>query len=281
MRFVAAVRWFVLASGLKRSANSLMNAYARVNSKMICVRGGITYVLDLSEAIDRAIYFGGWEPDTIRFLRRTVHDGDVIIEVGANVGAHTLMLANLVGQEGLIYAFEPTTYAQSKLRVNLARNPTLESRVIIRSELVTNHDHSTPRRVIKSSFPIGIPRRADEDVSAIAIALDDVPLPKLDIIKIDVDGYDFKVLEGATGLLQKFKPLVLIELCEHTLKAQGDSIRDIFGLLNKIGYEATYEDGRPIRDSEEVLAIVGTDSSINGVFLHSGTVTTSNVVDRD
>ena len=145
-------------------------------------------------------------------------------------------------------------------------NPDLKSRIVVRSELVTNHAGQTPVRRIKSSFPIKSGGAPDEVVRAAAIALDNEPFDNVNLLKIDVDGYDFKVLEGATKLLTKFKPCVLVELCESALAAQGDSVRDIFGLLKSLGYGGIYEDGAPIMSSEDILAKIATTTSVNGFF---------------
>jgi FkbM family methyltransferase len=256
----------VRALHLRKPIFAVANAYARISPRRLCTRDGIRYQVDLTEVIDQGIWLYGWEPATIALLKSHTSPGDTVIEVGANVGAHTLLLARLVGPSGTVYAFEPTKYAQSKLRTNIDLNPDLKARIVIRSELVTNHAGQTPVRRIKSSFPVrsgGIPAEA---VRTAAIALDKEPFDRVNLLKIDVDGYDFKVLEGATELLKKFKPYVLIELSEYTLNSQGDSVRDIFGLLRFLGYSGIYDDGTPITSAEEILAKVGTTTSVNGFF---------------
>jgi FkbM family methyltransferase len=257
----------VRALHLQKFVFAGLNAYARLSPRRLCTRHGLRYQVDLTEVIDQGIWLYGWEPATIALLKRYTSPGDTVVEVGANVGAHTLLLAKLVGPAGRVYAFEPTNYAQSKLRINIDLNPDLKARIVIRSELVTNHAGQTPVRRINSSFPVrsggGIPA---EVIQTAAIALDNEPFDRVNLLKIDVDGYDFKVLEGATTLLKKFKPYVLVELSEYTLNAQGDSVRDIFGLLSSLGYGGIYDNGTPIESAEEVLAKVGSTTSVNGFF---------------
>ena len=88
-----------------------LRVYATLFQHHICFRNGVKYSLDLSEAIDFATYFEGWEPETIAFIERYVNQGNTVIEVGANVGIQTLSLAKKVGPKGKIYAFEPTEFA--------------------------------------------------------------------------------------------------------------------------------------------------------------------------
>ena len=252
--------------GLRRPAAAVFRAYARLRPHRVRTLKGITYELDLSETIDRGMYLHGWEPRTAEFLRNSVRADDVVIEVGANVGAHTLLLADLVGPRGTVIAFEPTAWARDKLAANMARNPRLCSRISVRPELVTNHELATPTLNIRSSFPITNWRSSGETVSAAPLALDALSLQRLDLVKIDVDGYDYKVLQGAVRLLAEFRPLVLIELCEYTLNAQGDSVRDILRLMASLGYGASYEDGVAIGSVAEVLQSIGATAHVNGVF---------------
>jgi FkbM family methyltransferase len=259
-------RKMVRALHLRKLIFAGANAYARIRPRRLCVRDGIRYQVDLTEVIDQGIWLYGWEPATIALLKSHTSPGDTVIEVGANVGAHTLLLAKLVGPSGTVYAFEPTEYAQGKLRTNMELNPDLKARIVIRSELVTNHAGQTPVRRIKSSFPIRSGGTPDEVVGAAAVALDNEEFDRVNLLKIDVDGYDFKVLEGAAKLLERFKPYVLIELYEAALNAQGDSVRDIFGLLRSHGYNGIYENGTPIVSAEEILAKVGSTTSVNGFF---------------
>lgn len=94
------------------------------------VRGGVHWQLDLREGIDFSIYLiGGFEPATLALYRRLVSPGGYVLDVGANIGSHTLPLALLVGSTGKVLAFEPTRFAVEKLRANAALNPDLQSHV--------------------------------------------------------------------------------------------------------------------------------------------------------
>ena len=87
------------------------------------MRDGITYSLDLRESVDRGIFLLGWEPLTISWLNKNLKTGDVIIEVGANIGAHSLIMSSIIGPDGSLYCFEPTNFAFDKLTTNFALNP--------------------------------------------------------------------------------------------------------------------------------------------------------------
>ena|SRR5260370_737092 len=79
----------------------------------IVVRDGLTYDLDLSQGIDFAIFLGNiYERQTKAALRSLVSPASLVLDIGANIGAHTLHLAQLVGPSGRVMAFEPTDFTR-------------------------------------------------------------------------------------------------------------------------------------------------------------------------
>ncbi len=270
---LATIKKILKRLRIQRFAHWLVRVYATLRPHQICKRDGIWYQLDLSELIDYSIFIGGWEKTTIDFLSRTVTSGNCVLEIGANIGAHTLQIAQLVGPTGCIYAFEPTDFAANKLAANIKLNPELAPRIRVRRELVTNSERETPSTTIRSSWKRSESnqQRPPESIQPKAISIDELVevegIAKVDLIKIDVDGYDFKVLQGAVNTIKSMNPVIFIELCEYCLNAQGNSIRDIFELLFSAGYEAQLEDGSNITDAQQVLKLVGSDSSVNGIFL--------------
>jgi len=121
------------------------------------VRDSLTYDLDLSEGIDLGIYLGNfYERQTRSALRKLVTPGSLVLDIGANIGAHTLHLAQLVGPDGQILAFEPTEFAFRKLRRNLDLNPFLGSRVELFHCFLTDNDGVSVPNDIYSSWPLAV-----------------------------------------------------------------------------------------------------------------------------
>ncbi len=274
MNFTKNIKSIISVLGLKNIVYSILIFYFKLKPKTVVTRDGIKYSLDRTELIDRSIYFGAWEKTTIKFIKKYVKPGFVVIEVGANVGSHTLTIAKCAGDKGKVFAFEPTNFARKKLQKNISLNHGFEKIIKVENYLVTDNDNHIPNRNIKSSWNVlDKESSSSELVTSESISLDFFykgrDLSRIDVIKIDVDGYDFKVISGAEELLKKFKPVVYIELCEYALNEQGDSIDDIFSFFNNLGYtEVIHEDGSVILDSKQVKEAVGLDSSINGCFMH-------------
>src|SRR4030095_4914874 len=92
---------------------------AGLGSQTEVVRDGLRWQLDLCEGIDLALYLGIFETDSVSVVRRLLEPGAVVLDIGANIGAHTLPMARRVGPNGKVYAFEPTQFAFQKLQNNI------------------------------------------------------------------------------------------------------------------------------------------------------------------
>lgn len=274
MNSLNSLKSILKSLGLGGIALKVVHMYAKILPRQLVNRNGINYALDLNQLVDFGTFIGGWEPATIKFLNKSIMQGDTVIEVGANVGAHTLLIGNLIGNNGRIYAFEPTDFASRKLEKNISLNPSLTN-ITVRNELVTNGESDLPKLDIRSSWTVD-GKNAPEYThlrNLKSISIDEfsgeVSLKNLMLIKIDVDGYDYKVLQGAKSTIAQFLPIVFCELCEYTLNEQGDSIKDIYHLLSAMGYVTYLEDGSRINDVDSILRSVGDKTSVNGVFIHN------------
>ena len=122
-------------------------------------RGGIVWDLDLHEGIDFSIFLlGGFEPRTLRLYRKLLgyKEGEIILDIGANVGAHTLPLAQLVvSNGGKVYAFEPTDYAFRKLITNTNLNPSIANGIEPIQAMLVAEDGISAEGKIYSSWPLG------------------------------------------------------------------------------------------------------------------------------
>jgi len=129
-----------VAKVLYRTIKTARRAVGRPD-KIVTTRRRLRYELDLSEGFDLAVYlFGAFEPATSAALARHVTPGMIVLDVGANIGSHTLHLANLVGVAGRVCAFEPTAFAYTKFVRNLSLNPLLEPRVIAQQCFLVERD---------------------------------------------------------------------------------------------------------------------------------------------
>jgi FkbM family methyltransferase len=244
----------------------------------IVVRHGITYDLDLSQGIDFAIYLGGmFEPGTATALSKLTEPSSLVLDIGANIGAHTLRLAKLVGPCGRVMAFEPTDFAFRKLRRNLDLNPSLASRVEALHCFLTTRDGTPVPDAIYSSWPLAVEAglhtkhlgREMRTKSAQARSLDSILAERADrkvqLVKLDVDGFECDVLRGATSLLRDARPIFVMELAPYVLEERGASLDQLLSYFIPNGYlfydERTQK--RLSSSAKELQALVANGESMN------------------
>jgi FkbM family methyltransferase len=215
----------------------------------VVVRDGVIYELDLSQGIDFAIYLGGmFERSTAIALSKLTEPSSLVLDVGANIGAHTLRLAKLVGPRGRVMAFEPTDFAYRKLRRNLDLNPSLATRVEAFHCFLTASDGSTVPNAIYSSWPLASEAglhakhlgREMQTEAAQARSLDSILAERADcrvqLVKLDVDGFECDVLRGATSLLRDARPIFVMELAPYVLEERGASLDELLSYFIPNGY---------------------------------------------
>lgn len=218
-------------------------------SNITCVsRRGMHWRLDLNEGIDLSIYlFGCFECSTVRTYGSIVRPDQTVLDIGANMGAHTMPLATLVGPNGRVVAFEPTTYAFGKLRHNVSLNPDLAPRIQLEQIMLT--DNGAPlSSALYSSWPLdGRGKRHEvhlgvlaDTAGAQAMMLDEYVtrnnLRRVDFIKLDVDGNESSVLRGAQQTLATHRPDILIELIAYDADRRGNALSELVRILKQAGY---------------------------------------------
>lgn len=248
-------------------------------------RGGLNWELDLTQGIDFAIYLqGGFEPSTLQEYGRMVRAGDTVFDIGANVGAHTLPLASLVGFEGSVVAFEPTDYAFKKLQRNVSLNPVLGERITVVQALLVGTAQQAKPPSIPSSWSLAAPAPGEvihpvhkgtyNSLSgALAVPLDqwvaNANLNRLDFIKIDVDGFEVDVLEGAKETLQRFRPRIMMEFAPYVFQERGRSFKELLSTLRQQGYEAREVQKSKLDLSDDLEKKIPHGESINVILVPS------------
>lgn len=171
---------------------------------------------------------GRWFEKEIEFCRQLLQPGMVVIDVGANIGVYTFLAAHCVGTTGRVYAIEPTPECIACLKSTVVDNK-IENCVIPIEAAVGNQLAS----VFLILQPASVFNRIVTDtaktekrcVKAVAqITLDYLweseNKPRVDLIKIDVEGAELQVLQGAEQLLRQQKPIVMFEN-RHKAKISG------------------------------------------------------------
>jgi FkbM family methyltransferase len=197
----------------------------------ILTQAGDRLVVDPRSTMWRYAYFHGeYEPALTRLVTRVVRRGDTCLDVGANVGWYTVLCRRLVGPSGAVHAFEPNPPVFSRLRANLelAGSPSnvhLHATALGREPGTADlhvfagmaDGHASLSDQGRSDFAtVACPVRRLGDV------LDEVRAPAISFVKMDVEGAELGVLEGAGRLLtQDVPPVWLVEMARATSSTFG------------------------------------------------------------
>jgi len=248
-------------------------------SRGVFRRGDLQWELDLSEGIDLSIFlFGGFERDVRKAYDRIINPGLIILDIGANIGAHALPMALRAGPDGKVFAFEPTLFAVEKMRANLKLNPELNERIEIQHTLL-NDGISPPPDALPSSWslarnsdPAAHPQHGgsykslgDVDVTSVDAFVERSGLSQLNLIKLDVDGNEWSVIQGARNTLKTHSPVILMEFAPDYDPPAFSSILEIFGELGYQAYSLDEKQNLPL-DIEKLRRFIPKNGSINALL---------------
>lgn len=175
-------------------------------------------------------------------IDRFVREGFRCLDIGANIGVWTLLMAEKCGEAGHVYAFEPVAVTNQNLQENVAlsglRNVTI-FKTALGSEKGTVEIFS-PSDPGRSSLAR---ENVADAVERVAVnRLDDVwkeaGRPKISFVKMDVEGAEPLVLEGGRELLHECKPVATCEINPRKLALMGKTSRDVLDFFLKVGYGA-------------------------------------------
>lgn len=217
-------------------------------------RNGIEMKVDISDYVGHYLYFG-FEDASQRKLFLLCTARANVLDVGANIGWTALHLAHRT--TGRVIGFEPDPLNFSRCQYNLALNslPNLTvlpiglGRTAMQADLeVRTPDNRGGNRIA--------PQSTSHTALVNILPLDRVPevcaLPAIDLIKIDVEGYEMEVLAGGRELLVRHRPLLFIEVDDRNLRDQGSSAQALISFLEQLGY--THRDAatdRAIRSTDD------------------------------
>ena len=203
---------------------------------------------------------GAFEPHTSRLLQAAIKPGMTVLDIGAHIGWHTLRMAHRVGDAGRVIAFEPIGAFRKDLQQHLAKNR-LQRRVAVVPIALSDIDGKRPCITSEDSASLC---ECDDAQLVKVRRLDDVAvemgLPRIDFIKLDVDGHELRVLDGARHVLQKDRPM--LSLAFH--RSAAPDLRTALAMLHDLHYELCDEATcQPFAGDEEFVAACG--SNVNAL----------------
>lgn len=201
------------------------------------LRDGRILQCRLSDRTQRTMYFGLFEPGETRLLARLLEPGDTFVDVGAHIGWFTTVAARCVGDAGQVVACEPYPSNAAALKENLALNYCRNVTVVEAALGARRGMISLAKAGGDSGGVTALDWAWDGKVEVPMMTLDEISdgLGTVKLLKIDVEGWEKDVLQGATKTLRQ-TGLVLIEINPGALEKAGSSAEEIFGLMRDAGF---------------------------------------------
>ncbi len=177
--------------------------------------------------------YGEWSALELDAFRQLVEPGHLVVEIGANIGAHTVALSRIVGPQGVVIAFEPQRMMFQTLCANLALNSC--TNVVARPEAVG----ATPGQIRVpvlapdspnnfGALPLGNGWEHGEVVALVTI--DNLQLSACRLIKLDVEGMEFEALQGGAQTIRRLRPVLYVE------NERDEKSAPLIALLFSYGY---------------------------------------------
>lgn len=217
-------------------------------SIILKLRSGLVMKLDISEKYQRTVAASGYEYDILDVTSSILRKGDCVIDVGANIGLHSLIWAQLVGPKGRVVSFEPVPPNFETLVGNTKLNPKItcikplnvalgETQAQLRFSAPQDRAGLTSGSY--SATRVGGSEYVVQQTTMDAFTSKLEPSLRIRLVKIDVEGWESRVIDGALNTIQKHLPYLAIEW-NREYESCDELYEIIWGILvPRLGYRPT------------------------------------------
>jgi len=232
---------------LKPNSHKSYNIYAKFRLKLIN-NGDIAAILYQNSHLVR--FNKGWEYDTFKYLEENLGLGNVVLDIGANIGVHAMFMANIVGANGTVFSFEPNkriaNLFKTNCQLNNVHNVVLTEKALGSRPGILNL--TIPDLTLKDKLGGDawgyVTEKTSEgkildkvEVITLDSFFEENNILSLDLIKIDIEGAELNCLKGATETLKKYKPKIVFECFEEYQERFDYSTVDLLIFLQSFGYK--------------------------------------------
>jgi FkbM family methyltransferase len=238
---------------------------------------GFTIILDKADLSVSAPILASreWEPHLTGIFRRYLGPGMRVADVGANVGYYTLLAASIVGAGGEVLAFDPNSENARLILLGVAANGFANVRLYpLALSDVSGHAYFSTH--IGSNGGFLDPNASLADGHGLIVPttrLDELAPGRLDFLKLDTEGSEYRILKGATAVIADSRPTITTEFsCEMITRVSGIAPREYLEFFRRLGYSIHLIDkgsGRllPVDDPESFLRAWGSYVRIEDLLM--------------
>jgi FkbM family methyltransferase len=202
---------------------------------------GINLKLDIHDYVGHYHYFGLKDIEQEN-LMSLIKPGDFVMDIGTNYGTTILQFANLIGVKGKAFGFEPDPInfeiCKQNIQLNQFKNLSVENIGLGNKEAEVNLVVDFESNRGGNRISENIVGKESHQIKIIQFDnwILDKKIEKINLIKIDVEGYEMEVLKGAEQSIIKYKPILFIELDDNNLKQQNSSAKELISYLINLNY---------------------------------------------
>lgn len=221
---------------------SSIYAFPYANYPIFLVQShGYFYLDPINDLIKNHLRRGGtWEPFIRTIIQKHARPGSIALDIGAHIGLHTIIMSRSVGVDGEVLAFEPQPKIFRELFMNMSLNNVSNVRFFWAG--VGSTIGQVELTLLMSNGPIemneaGTPLNGGSGKFVDLLSIDTLNLKNVSLIKIDVEGQENAVLDGAKETILNNRPIIVIEIMGgHNIDTAPPHIREqILYTINKIG----------------------------------------------
>lgn len=227
--------WFKPSAGLKANFN---RGIIWLNNEDIAI-----YTTADNYIEHTLLTTGTYEDEINKLIRISLKPGYVALDIGANIGLQSIRMSQNCGEAGLVYAFEPLKHIQEKFRKNITLNncPNVILFPFALSDTAGNAEVKIDEQTWNQGTFSLSQSQSGQTTHQITIKTGDTMpeiqnLHRLDLIKIDVEGFEFHVLRGLTNTLKKHKPRIIFEYDTNYWTSNQQQITNCYTFLAGLGY---------------------------------------------
>jgi FkbM family methyltransferase len=222
----------------------------RGRGDLCLVRDGLAFIAQPTVPLGwHVAMFGTYEPELRAILAALLKPGMVAVDVGANVGWHTLLMARQVGSAGRVLAVEANPSVRQRLALHVAINGLSQVEILpyalaasagrlsffgpAEDDAESGNGHVVAEAA-GAKRPTGL---IEVEARTLDSVVESTRLTCLDLIKIDVEGYEWPVLQGAEGSISRFRPHVFFEYVGEYVERGGGSADKLVDFFERHAYQ--------------------------------------------
>lgn len=257
MTLVSRGLWKLPIRGRLHVVRMLVKHLSRQHDVRMTIKDGIHVVVpSLSEPIGQELLaYGRYEEEVDLFLRTHLTSGSIFLDVGANIGLHSARASQIVGPNGRVIAVEASPRIYQRLRHTVEDNNLLnvETLNVAATDGSTESlpfwdappDHFGMGALVEQygKEPVQVPTRSIDNL------LRDAHVSRIDVMKVDVEGFESGVFQGARELLKSpHAPIVIFEVLDWAERRAGLEVGSSQRILQSYGYDLYEMNGRQLKD---------------------------------